>query len=410
MTSKNFCFCAVLIALLSFIFVIPAESENIYSKWTNGPPKDGSFFLIGVFLQRMDKLQQYKDIGINTYVCIDGKTDSKALKAIKDAGMYCVAEGGDEEAWKNVKDKTIIAWRLPDEPDNFQFKFNFAKGKRFPDKGNYSGKDETSRLPPAQLKAMYDWIKKNDPTRPIHLTLGCGVTVDDTKNRGPGWNNDSYFEYCKAADIVGYDVYPIHSNRGAKEFLWLQAQGLDRLKKWSSDKPMWNFFECTHRNLVGPNPNELKCQIWMSIIHGSMGIQYFCHEFNPECDWAFLNYPDLTDMAKKVNGQINQLAPVLNSPSVEGKVQVSSSNEAVPIDMMVKEFNDKIYIFSCAMRMDRTNKTIATFTIPELLGKAAPVTVEVLGEPRTININNGRFEDRFRMWDSHVYSFSIAKK
>ena len=392
-----------IVALLILITVMAVQAGTIYSKWPNAP-QDPNFFLISVWLQRIDKIPKYKAIGINTYIAIDGKNDAKSWKALKNSGMYLAATVTSSLAWDHYDDKefqkTLIAWLMPDEPDNCQHSNYVIKGKRFPSSGNFPN---NCFIPPDQLTAMCEWVRKNDPTRPVYTNFGCGITDDDTPNRGGAWNNEKYPQMMKGPDIVGYDIYPVFTH--ARDMIWLQAQGLDRIKKWSDNKPMWNCFECTARGAPGirvPSPNDLRSEIWISIIHGSMGLIYFCHEFNPECDWAFLNYPDMTDAAKKVNGLIKQLAPVLNSPNVMNEATVVSSNELVPIDIMLKEYDGKLYIFSAGVR---SGKTKGTFTIPKLLGSSA--YANVAGEARGINIENGSFTDNFNSWDAHIYSIPI---
>ena len=410
--NKSVVVCFLLIAVLCFGAVFPAQADNIYSKWSNGPPSDGSYFMIGVFLQQMKDLAAYKAIGVNTFVCIDGATNSLNLQTLKDNNMYCIASATEDEAWNHLSDKTFVAWRLPDEVDNYQHLYNIVKGKRFPTTGHYHSTScavsdstctEVRRLPTDQLLAMYDWIKQNDPSRPIHCCFGCGVADTDTPNRGGGWNDSYYVDYSNASDLVGYDVYPVHGH--GEDYIWMQGFGLNRLAGWAGGRAMWNFFECQKPSgaVSELTAQDLKCEIWMSIIHGSMGIQYFCHEFSPvEDDNAFLKYTDLTDMAKIVNNQITQLAQVLNSTSVLNKITVSTSNAAVPIDFMVKEYNGVLYIFTCA---GKTGTTKGTFFINGFTGSTI---ANVLGEGRTISVDGGSFSDDFAKWDAHVYAVPVG--
>jgi hypothetical protein len=129
-----------------------------------------------------------------------------------------------------------------------------------------------------------------------------------------------------------------------------------------------------------------------------MGLIYFVHEWQPKFDEAaLLSDPEMLAAVTTINNQIIGLAPVLNSPTVEGLVSVSSDDESVPIATMVKKHNGTTYVFAVAMRGD---KTTATFTLQRSENAKA---VEVIGEDRTIDVENGAFKDDFQAWDVHLY-------
>jgi hypothetical protein len=136
----------------------------------------------------------------------------------------------------------------------------------------------------------------------------------------------------------------------------------------------------------------------MSIIHGSTGLIYFVHEWQPEFnESALLSDPEMLSAVTDINRQIAILAPVLNSPTVADAAKVSSDNRAVPVASMVKKHAGATYVFAVAMR---SGKTTATFTLQGLAGEK---TVEVIGENRTVTSRSGVFRDSFGPWDVHLY-------
>ena len=136
----------------------------------------------------------------------------------------------------------------------------------------------------------------------------------------------------------------------------------------------------------------------MSIIHGSMGLIYFVHEWQPKFnESALLSDPEMLPAVTTINQQIIGLAPVLNSPSIEGLVSVLSDNKAVPVATTAKKHNDTTYVFAVNMRGDGT---ITTFTVKGLKGIQ---TVKVIGEDRILDSRDGVFKDRFAGWDVHLY-------
>ena len=106
----------------------------------------------------------------------------------------------------------------------------------------------------------------------------------------------------------------------------------------------------------------------MSLIHGSRGLIYFVHQFKPAFrEAALLDDDEMLSAVTRLNRQIRDLAPVLNSPAVSGAAKVESKDPSVPISVMVKHHEGNIYVFSVAMRKGSTK---ASFTIP--IWKTAP--------------------------------------
>ena len=136
----------------------------------------------------------------------------------------------------------------------------------------------------------------------------------------------------------------------------------------------------------------------MSLIHGSMGLIYFVHEWQPKFDEAaLLHDPEMLRAVTAINRQITELAPVLNSPTVSEAVQVSSVEPQVPVATMLKQHEGATYLFAVAMR---SGDTTATFTLKGLAGDKA---VEVLGEDRSLTARGGVFSDAFKSWAVHCY-------
>jgi len=378
------------IILLSVINAGPGAnaSANPYAQWENGPPHSADFFPIAVWLQSPGNAKRYRQAGINTYVGLwRGPTDEQ-LAELKKADMKVICHQ-NKTALMHVDDPTIIGWMHGDEPDNAQ---SLGEGKGY-----------GPPILPQKIIEDYTEIRQADPTRPVILNLGQGVAWDGYYGRGVRTNHpEDYPEYIKGCDIASFDIYPaVHDKPEIAGNLWFVANGVERMIKWAEGKKVvWNCIECTR--ISNPEkkatPHQVKCEVWMSIIHGSMGLIYFVHEWEPKFDEsALLNDAGMLSAVTAINRQITELAPVLNSPTIEDAASVSSSNEAVPVDMMVKKHDGAIYLFAAGMRGD---KTTATFTLRQAEGIK---TAEVIGENRTIALNDGVFKDDFEAWDVHLY-------
>jgi hypothetical protein len=364
-----------------------SSPANPYAKWEHGPSHDASFFPIAVWLQSPRNAPQYRAAGINTYVALwQGPTESQ-LADLKAAGMKLICSQ-NATARAHLDDPTIIGWMHGDEPDNAQ-----SLG---------SGKGYGPPIPAEKIVQDYQKIRAADPSRPIMLNLGQGVAWDGWFGRGPRTNHpEDYPGYLPGCDIVSFDIYPAaHTHPQVKGNLWFVAQGVERLVKWSAgQKIVWDCIECTRiQAKTKATPSQVRSEVWMSLIHGSMGLIYFVHEWDPKFDEAaLLHDPEMLREVTAINHQITELAPVLNSPTVPNAVQVSSSNPEVPVATLLKEHDGAAYLFAVAMR---NGDTTATFT---LKGIAADKTVEVLGEGRSLNARAGAFRDAFKSWAVHSY-------
>ncbi len=367
----------------------PGDSpNNVYAKWAKGPPADASFFPIAVWLQSPSKAAQYREAGFNTYVGLwQGPTEAQ-LAALTKAGMKLICEQ-NEVGRQHLNDSTIIGWMHGDEPDNAQ---TLPQGQGY-----------GPPIAPEKIVQDYGALRKVDPDRPVMLNLGQGVAWDRWHGRGVRTNHpEDYPQYIQGGDIVSFDIYPAcHDSPEVAGKLWFVAQGVTRLVDWSKGgKVVWNCIECTRIShpFRKATPQQVRAEVWMSLIHGSMGLIYFVHEWTPRFnESALLSDPKMLAGVTAVNQQITRLAPVLNSPMLKAAAQVASANTEVPVALMAKRHQGALYVFAVAMR---EGETTATFTIP---GLAAGKTIEVEGENRTLKSTQGHFEDTFKPWDAHVY-------
>ena len=371
-------------ALLSVSEGVVSESPYI---WENGPSSDPNFFPIAVWYQSPSNAGNYRNIGVNTYIRPIGVSESD-LTTLETYGMPVLADQ-DSVGLTSPRNYLIEGWTQMDEPDNAQ----------------WNGTDYEPCIDPVIIQQLYNNMKANDATRPVYLNFGRGVSHETWGGRGVCTGNLSmYPEYIKGADIISYDIYPVTSCSGSASAirgrLEYVARGVDRLVNWSNGtKIVWNAIETTHISCVDdrPTPEEIKAEVWMSLIHGSMGITYFVHEWEPSFrEDAIFRYPEIVGNVTEINAQITALAPVLNSPTIEDVVQVSSSTL---VDTMVKEHSGSTYLFAVGMENVSTS---ATFTIPGI----ATGVVDVLGENRQISINNNQFQDNFDAYGVHLYNIS----
>jgi hypothetical protein len=359
-----------------------------YPKWENGISADPEFFPIAVWLQQPGNAERFRAAGINLYVGLWRGPTEEQLRTLDEAGMRVIC-GQNETGLVSEHSGVIVGWMHNDEPDNAQARRD----------GNGYGPP----IPPAEIVARYDQMRTRDATRPVLLNLGQGVAFDQYIGRGVRRNHpEDYPEYIKGCDIVSFDIYPaVHTHPDVAGKLEYVAEGVERLVRWSAgEKIVWNCIECSRigNTEVKPTPQQIRSEVWMSLIHGSRGLIYFVHQFEPAFKEAsLLEDAELLPAVTAINRQIFELAPVLNSPTARGAAKVTSSDPDAPIASMCKRHDGALYVFAANMRNEEVQGTI------ELTGPNASGHVQVLGEDRAVEIHDGRFADEFDGYGVHLY-------
>jgi hypothetical protein len=367
------------------VLVPPIGGPAYWGRWPKGPPADPDFFMLSVWLQNPMNADAFKSVGINFFTGLDkGPTDTQlALLAAAGLPVICDQTG----VWKSyLAGSTIRAWLQPDGPDNAQ---------PLPD-GSYA-----PCIEPSVIVDGYRAMVANDPARPVFLGLGRGVAITDWIGRGTcTGHTEMYAAYADGGDILGFNDYAVN----AGDPIETVAGGVDNLLGWSGRrKPVVAVLEASNYNdTTRPTPAQIKAEVWMAIVHGAMGIQYFCHRFKP----TFSEIDCLEDAPARgamteINARIAALAPVLNGPSVANGVTTTSSNAGVPVDTMLKRNGGATYLFAVAMR---GAPTTATFT---LRGFPAIASAEVLDEGRTLAVTDTRLVDDFAPYGVHLYRLTF---
>ncbi len=378
----------VVFAILGTVFLFRGKAATPSQGFINGIyGSDPNFFPITVWQQQPEYYaQQYKDIGINIFSGLDDGPSEERLSLLKKAGLG-VTLSQQKSALNSFPQYSslYLGWQKYDEPDNAQ--------------GNAS----VPCISSTEVINTYNEFKAADPARPVIINFGQAVANPNAldrgytcygQNQGPG--EYTYTSYAKGADILSFDVYP--ANHGYP--ITYVADGVDNLKKWvGTSKPIWAFIETTQieADQSKPTPEQVKAEVWLALTHGASGIQYFVHVFTP----TYMNTGLLVDgpmstAVHNINSQISNLAPVLNSPTIDNGASVSATAR---IDHVVKKSNNQTYLFAVSPNSGNVN---ATFTVA---GQGSG-TVAVIDENRTIAMTNGSFTDSFAGYGVHLYQIS----
>lgn len=354
---------------------------------------DNSVFPIAVWLQNPRNAEKYKAAGINLYVGLYRGPTAEQLETLTEAGMPVIC-GQSARSLQFKDNKTIVGWMHDDEPDNAQ---------ALPE-----GKGWGPPVLPSVIQEDYRKMREADPTRPVLLNLGQGVAWDNWIGRGVRRNKpEDYPEYVKGADIVSFDIYPaVHDSPEVAGKLEFVARGVERLREWAGpDRTVWNCIEAARisNEKTKPTSEQIRSEVWMSIIHGSRGIIYFVHQFKPDFSEAsLLEDKELLAGVTRINAQVQSLARVIHSDSTGWKV-TASSESALKVATMTREHLGTNFIFVVAMENRAGEISLKS---PEL---SRVGSVEVIDESRSVMVTGGEIRDRFKPYEVHLYRFKAAK-
>jgi hypothetical protein len=199
--------------------------------------------------------------------------------------------------------------------------------------------------------AEYRGIKAADPSRPVFMTL--------TGNFHPHFDKWSdaqrkrlYPAYIRAADVVGYDIYPIYG-WNKPEWLWLVHDATELLVELAGDRPVYAWIETSKGGQwtgdldrqKDVTPAHIRAEVWMSICRGATAIGYFTHIWKPS--YKQFGVPERNQRAlREINAQIARLAPVILSRAAAPRVRIAAAEGDVKLDAVARTHGGHTYVFA----------------------------------------------------------------
>jgi len=386
------------------VTLVPIDGgPDYFARWSNTLPTDPGFFPIGVWNETLADLtwiQQYKNLGITTFVSLYNGVTTPMLDAIRDAGMYVV---GGATGPTTDPGPVFAARHFADEPDGIYVCDNGLPSwlaslcSGVPGSPTYA----------SSVAAMSDELARRDPTRPVFNQYTKPVAL-------PGYGSPHSAGdlriFAKAGDITSFDYYPVSDP-------WTPGQVWDiyRATRNTRDlaertQPVWVFIETSYifpetwGTRRSPTPAQVQDEVWQAIIGGARGIEYFNHNFyeqdpsQPPTQHLLIE-PDYATMAtavRDVNARVKRLAPVINAPFAEGFVQASGATS-----VMAKYADGSFYVFAAT---GQATTQQVTFTLTGIDG----ATAVALDEGRSIPVVAGRFSGSFPGGTGvHVYRIDL---
>ncbi len=358
--------------------------------YANGLPTDPSYFPIGVWLQSPRLAPEYQAIGVNLFVGLYKGPTEDQLAELAWYGMPAIA-AQNIVGLTSPNAKMIRGWMQDDdEPDNARSSMGGLWG---------------SCIPANTVATRSLAIKAKDPTRPVFIDFGRGVADPGWRGRGRCTGDMGYYDKAAVgADILSFDIYPVASDGSAMEGqLDAPARGVTRLRAAARNgQHVWAIIETTRINSPRSRvtPDQLRSEAILALIQGADGLVYFAHEWTGGFrEDGLFRYPEIVQAVKNTDAFIRRLAPVLNSPTIEGRVTLAGT---VPVATMLKQYDGELYLFAGSTA---AKTGAATFSI----GGVSNGSVETLEHKRRLWMSNGAFSDTFdKGYQVHVYRISAA--
>ncbi len=264
------------------------------------------------------------------------------------------------------------------------------------------------RAEPQAVLAKYREIKAADPERPVFMTVTgnfhphFGKWTDQQRN-------SLYTGYFQAADILGYDIYPIYG-WNKPEWIHLVHEATELLAQQAGQRPLYAWIETSKggqwtgalEKQKDVTPAHIKAEVWMAICRGATAIGYFTHVWKPA--YHQFGVPEENRIAlREINAQITRLAPAILSDEPMPAVTIRTEAD-VKLDVLARRHAGSLYLF--AVNYDeRAVPAQATVTVPNLPAEAE---IEVLDERRVIRARAGSFSDDFGPLAVHLYRVKQA--
>jgi hypothetical protein len=335
--------------------------------------------VIGVWCQPTSSFALWKARGINTLVGYEpegNRTSMDDWTGAAVASSLFMIRKPHPNIQDDVVEPYLLAWMHGDEPDI----------KKPPEDPAHLAEDAA------------DW-KKADPTRPIFVNFSGGNVL---YHKVP---EKTYREYCKSADWIGNDFYPV-TGWNQPKLIPKVGQILDMLRDWSGGKPQFAFIETSPQHLSwlppgtpGVTAAQFRAEVWDSIIHGARGIIYFPQQIGN--GFKYDNTP--ADVAIEMTTQdqlLSDLDAVLKTPANPGGLGAAATS---PIETAWRKTADgTVYIFALNLSPDVQNGQSIKLT--GIQGQSATVFNE---DARALTITNSTLTDDFRPFQIHVYAIKV---
>ncbi len=316
----------------------------------NGRP----FFPIGIFTYCLDgpTIAEIRKQGFNSVCLLTENHEPKQLDAVQKEGWMAVCP--PEEKWlrAGTNHPALLAWYLSDEPEGHGYT-------------------------PASLRDKYLRLKARDPNHPIALDHFM-------------W--EALANYKDDCDLTMTSVYPLTSTNPAP----ITHVGLfiDRARSLHGPNwPHWPFIQifgganCENGKWKQPDPAEVRCMVYIALVHRANGIFYFSYWPKAPKTWASVGV---------LNGELRRMTPWLVAQGRE----LEAKSSLPDVQVRVRSVNaGKTGLVLLINTTDQPH--YVEISIPEL-----PATrLTALFSHHTFKPVKNKFTEKLGPYDTRAYSW-----
>lgn len=261
------------------------------------------------------------------------------------------------------------------------------------------------RAEPEAVQEEYRRIKAGGADRPVFVTF-TGYFHPHFGKWDAAQRERLYPAYIDAADVVGYDIYPIYGwNKPEWIELVYEATGL--LSDLAKPRPVYAWIETSkggqytgsldrQKDVTG---RHIRAEVWMALCNGATAIGYFTHIWKP--GYKPFGVPAENQRAlAEINAQITRLTEAITAAGVSGVSAKARDDTRVAV--RATETAAAWYIF--AVNCDHRDRPAEVrFELPEEMSLPDGTGIEVVDESRQLTLSDGGFADDFEGLAVHIY-------
>lgn len=320
------------------------------------------FFPIGIFTYSADStvMAELKRQNFNTIIAVTPEHRPDQLDFFFRKGMMVVAPARTNWLAQAPGHPALLAWYLEDEPE---------------------GHNQS----PADMRRRFDQAKALDPNHPVGL---CHFLWEALAN------------YKDAAEFTMTSTYPLTSNYDTP----ITHVGLfmDRARSIHGQSwPHWPFIQVfggpdtDGGRWRQPTPPEVRCMVYIALVHRANGILYFSYWPRAKSTWAEVGV---------LNREIRQMAPWLLAPGKE----LSATNSSPVVQVRAKETAPSAASGFLLCVNTSTNDVQTRINLSEL--KLANLKLRDLAGRRTAQLSGGSLDERLEPLATRVYFWGRVPK
>lgn len=335
----------------------------------------------------------------------------QAEEAKKAGGYAVVCQHTPEQVAETAGHSHVLAWHHPDEPD---MPTKIEEGVYDP------------RQNPKDIQKRYQFLRDNNIDRPVFVTFTAHFMKESQNRYSKEKKKEVYPPLISAADVVGFDVYPIY---GWGRPCWLNhtASGVKQLVQMANGRPVYAWIETCKGSKWMPYEKQLdvlpihtRYQVWSALINGATAIGYFTHAWFPKFT-SFAPTQDMQDELTRLNGQITRLTQAIVAPystrNIVVKMICDDGITSLLNRFMATEYEGCLYLFVQNADLGANVESLGQYDPISPRGGSAKIEVEglckgtvieVIDEEREITANEGFFIDEFAPLCEHIYRIKMS--